>query len=154
MKIIQIEGFKGLINAAFIGICLFAGFVVFPGLVAMHLWNKYLAAGYMFPVLNTVQGVLLWGIVAISYCILTKNKMAISFKEAPQLTDSDLDMILNKAKQHSQIKKLNDLINNNDTFEKTQKTSANESNLTVSSPFSIKNDITSEKEEEKVTDIK
>ena len=65
MKIIQIDGFKGLITAAFIGICLFAGFVVFPGMVSMHLWNKYLVNLFMFPVLDVFQGVLLWGLLQL-----------------------------------------------------------------------------------------
>ena len=68
MKIIQIDGIKGLITAAFMGVCLFAGFVLFPGQVAMTLWNKYLVSSFMFPTLDLLQGVLLWGIVAISYC--------------------------------------------------------------------------------------
>ncbi len=76
MKIIQIDGFKGLITAAFIGICLFAGFVVFPGMVSMHLWNKYLVNLFMFPVLDVFQGVLLWGIIAITYCILSKKRFS------------------------------------------------------------------------------
>lgn len=35
MKVIQINGIKGLITAVFIGVCLFAGFVLFPGYTAM-----------------------------------------------------------------------------------------------------------------------
>ena len=42
MKVVKIDGFKGIFAAVFIGVCLFAGFVIFPGMVAMHLWNKYL----------------------------------------------------------------------------------------------------------------
>lgn len=98
MKIIQIDGMKGLISAVFIGACLFAGFVIFPGYAAMHLWNKYLAAGYMFPVLNLFQGVLLWGITAISYCILSKKGLAVSFRETPELSDEELDKILKNAR--------------------------------------------------------
>ena len=67
MKVVQINGIKGLITALFIGVCLFAGFVIFPGYVAMTLWNKYLVANLMFPALNLIQGVLLWGIAAITF---------------------------------------------------------------------------------------
>ena len=38
-KIIQIAGFRGLFMALFIGICLAAGFVVFPAKVAVYAWN-------------------------------------------------------------------------------------------------------------------
>ena len=119
MKIVQIDGIRGLITAVFIGVCLLAGFVVFPGMVAMHLWNKYLVNLYMFPVLNILQGVLLWGIVAITYLILTKNEMPISFKETKGLSDSELDMIIKQARIQSQIKRVNKMINKSDIFEKT-----------------------------------
>lgn len=119
MKIVQIDGIRGLITAVFIGVCLFAGFVVFPGMVAMHLWNKYLVNLYMFPVLNILQGVLLWGIVAITYLILTKNEMPISFKETKGLSDRELDMIIKQARIQSQIKRVNKMINKSDIFEKT-----------------------------------
>lgn len=119
MKIVQIDGIRGLITAVFIGVCLFAGFVVFPGMVAMHLWNKYLVNLYMFPVLNILQGVLLWGIVAITYLILTKNEMPISFKETKGLSDSELDMIIKQARIQSQIRRVNKMINKSDIFEKT-----------------------------------
>ena len=98
MKIIQIDGIRGLVTALFIGVCLFAGFVVFPGLVAMHYWNKYLVNLFMFPMLNLFQGVLLWAIVAISYFILSKKGLAVSFKNTPELSDEELDMILKKSK--------------------------------------------------------
>ncbi len=152
MKIIQIDGIKGLITATFIGICLFAGFVIFPGTVAMNLWNKYLAAEYMFPTLNLLQGVLLWAIIAITYCILSKNSFAVSYKDAPPLSDAELDMILNKAKIQSKIKKINTIISKSDRFEKSQ---TKDKDLHISTPFPIKNDVAKEqKEDEKVSDIK
>ena len=49
MKVIKIDGIKGLFTAVFMGMCLFAGFVISPGYAAMYLWNKYLVTGYMFP---------------------------------------------------------------------------------------------------------
>lgn len=120
MKIIQIDGIRGLITAAFMGVCLFAGFVIFPGFVAMHYWNKYLVALYMFPELNLLQGVLLWGIIAITYCILSKKGLAVSFKDTPELSDRELDMIMKKARIQSQINKVNKLIQKSDCFEKSK----------------------------------
>jgi len=153
MKIIQIDGFRGLLTAAFIGVCLFAGFVVFPGLVAMHLWNKYLVGAFMFPVLNLFQGVLLWGIVAISYCILCKKGLAVSLKDTPELSDSELDMIMKKAKIHSQMRKVNSIIQKSDTFEKSSKdalnTQSSDKNLShVSSPISVNNEKISVKDDD------
>lgn len=161
MKIIQIDGFRGLITAAFMGVCLFAGFVIFPGFVAMYYWNKYLVNLYMFPVLNLLQGVLLWAIVAISYCILSKKGLAVSFKEAPELSDRELDMIMKKARIQSQISKVNQMIQKADKFENSSKSnnklSSSEKDLScISSPISINKENTSDlkKEDETVSNLK
>lgn len=154
MKIIQIDGFKGLITAAFMGVCLFAGFVMFPGLVAMHLWNKYLVSNLMFPIINLFQGILLWAITAISYFILSKKGFAVSFKDAPELSDSELDMIMKKAKIHSHMTKVNKIIQSKDCFEKLKKDSKSLSDKDLShmsSSISRTEDASAEvKEEESV----
>ena len=117
MKIIQIEGFKGLVSAVFIGACLIAGFVISPGYAAMTLWNKYLVSSYMFPQLNLLQGILLWAIVVITYCILTKGGFAVSLKNTPELSDEELDSIIKTAKISTQMKMLNRNISKTDRFE-------------------------------------
>lgn len=117
MKIIQIDGIKGLVTALFIGVCTFAGFVIFPGQVAMTLWNKYLASSFMFPTLNLMQGVLLWGIAAISYCIVSKKGFAVTFKNTPELSDEELDAIMKSAKLSSQIRMINRNVSKFDKFE-------------------------------------
>ena len=161
MKIIQIDGFRGLITAAFMGVCLFAGFVIFPGMVAMHYWNKYLVTLYMFPQLSILQGVLLWGIVAISYFIVSKKGLAVSFKETPELSEKEIDMIMKNAKIHSQINKVNQIIRKADCFEKSNKNvmkSVNsEKDLSnISSPIMDKNkdNHVESKEDKTLTDIK
>ena len=121
MKIVQIDGFKGLISAVFIGACLFAGFVISPGYVAMTLWNKYLVSAYMFPQLNLIQGILLWAIVVITYCILTKGGFAVSFKNTPELSDEELDSIIRSAKVSTQMRMLNKAISKSDKFDSIQK---------------------------------
>jgi hypothetical protein len=116
MKIIQIDGIRGLITAAFVGVCLFAGFVMFPGLVAMSLWNKYLVNLYMFPVINIFQGVLLWGMCAISYSIITKNKFALSFRNTPELSEEELNSIIKSAKIKAHTQMMNKIISQSDKF--------------------------------------
>lgn len=114
MKIIQIDGIKGFITVSFISICLFAGFVIFPGFIAMYFWNKYLAAAYMFPVLNLFQGVLLWGIAVISYCIFTQKDFAISYKETPELSDEEINKILQSVKFAPRMHVINKVITQHD----------------------------------------
>ncbi len=119
MRIIQINGFRGLITALFIGLCLFAGFVVFPGACVMYGWNKYLTTLAGFPILQLYQGVLLWGIAVVAYFILNKKGLAVSFKEAPELSDSEMNMIMKNAKIYSKMRKINHVIAKSDKFEKS-----------------------------------
>ena len=91
-----------MITMAFVGICLFAGFVIFPGYVAMVLWNKILASMFAFPLVNVFQGVLLWGIAVVSYCIIFKNGFAVSFLTNPsELSEAELNMIMRNARIYS-----------------------------------------------------
>ncbi len=162
MKIVQIDGVKGVITAVFMGACLFSGFVLCPGYVAMSLWNKYLVNLYMFPTLNLFQGVLLWGIAVITYCILSKKGFAISFKNTPELSDSELNSIIQHAKIDSRMRMMNTMISKADKFEvhkndvlKTQ-TSDNKDSSLISSPISIssKKDSVENSEEENISKIK
>lgn len=121
MKVIKIDGIKGIITAVFMVACLFAGFVVSPGYVAMFLWNKYLTAGYMFPQLTLFQGILLWGIIVISYCIVTKNGLAISFKSSSGLSDEEIDTLVRTSKINSQMRMMNQIISKSDKFEGSKK---------------------------------
>ncbi len=136
MKIFQINGFRGLIMTAFIVCCLFAGFVIFPGVVAMHLWNKYLVNLLSFPMLNLFQGVLLWGITAVSYFIISNGRLPVSFETPDSLSDAELNMIMKKARISSDMRKINAMMKKADTFEKSLKPSDNKSGMT--SPISEK----------------
>lgn len=156
MKIVKINGFKGLISAVFMCACLFAGFVIFPGQVAMNLWNKYLTASFMFPQLNLLQGVLLWSIAVLSYSVLFKKGFEISFDKPPSLSDAELDMIMKKAKIHSKMKNINNMVSKTDAFEKSHKDlGQTEKDLShVSSPISLNHELSEKKDEETISNLK
>lgn len=135
MKIFQINGFRGLIATALIICCLFAGFVLFPGVVAAHLWNKYFVNLLSFPVIDTFQGVLLWLITAISYYIISNGKLPVSFETPENLSDAELNMIMKKARISADLRKINKIIEQSDSFQKS-KNIENKSNMT--SPMSEK----------------
>ena len=136
MKIFQINGFRGLVMTAFIVCCLFAGFVVFPGVVAMYLWNKYLVNLLSFPTLSLFQGVLLWGIMAVSYFIISNGKLPVSFETPDSLSDAELNMIMKQARISSDLRKINSIMKNRDTFSKATLKSDNKTGMT--SPMSEK----------------
>ena len=131
MKVIKIDGIRGILTAAFCLVCGFAGFIVFPGQVIAHYWNLYLVNLYMFPQISVFQGVLLWLMMGISYCILTSKKgFALSFQDTPfppgfgdihKLSDNDLRKIIEKAKTDTKNFKSGNLLNTSNPFEQLSK---------------------------------
>jgi hypothetical protein len=121
MKVIRIDGIKGLFTAVFMAACLFAGFVISPGYAAMYLWNKYLVAAYMFPQLSLFQGVLLWAMIFLTYCILTKGRFAVSFQSSNDMRDEELESIIRSAKINSQLRMMNKQLSQKDKFVRNDK---------------------------------
>lgn len=107
-KIIQISGFRGIIMAIFIVTCLVAGFVGFPGLVAMNIWNHF-AGGYV-PEINLYQGILLWAIIAISCFIASKQRFAVSFETPKELNEEEMNILMERIRMQSQAKMINKMM--------------------------------------------
>lgn len=101
-NIIQINGTRGLILVAGIVCCLFVGFVIFPGWVAMHLWN--FTAGYFeqMPVIGVIQGILLWGIAAVSYFTFRKDKLVVCMRASDGLSDEELKSVFSNIRRQAQ----------------------------------------------------
>lgn len=102
-RVIQIDGFRGLVLALFAVVCLAAGFVAFPGFVAMSIWNHFQA----LPAINLFQGVLLWIIVAMSLYLANGRKVQISFASPRELTDAEMNKLMERVRLQSQVKMLN-----------------------------------------------
>ena len=58
-RIIQISGIRGILTVIFVVTCLAAGFIAFPAIVAMRVWN-FFAELAVIPSINVWQGLLLW----------------------------------------------------------------------------------------------
>lgn len=109
-KIIQIAGFRGLFMALFIGICLAAGFVVFPAKVAVYAWN-YLALNYFsIPSINLFQGVLLWAIIVMICYMANNNRMVISFAQPKQLSEEEMKRLMERIRLQAQARQLNTMV--------------------------------------------
>lgn len=106
INIIQIKGFRGLMLAAFVITCLFAGFVVFPGLVAMKLWNYTMVHTLQIPTIGLFQGILLWGIIAGSYFTFKKDKYLVCMKTPEGLSDEELKAVFEDVKKQAQNDKI------------------------------------------------
>ena len=105
-RVIQIDGLRGLVMALFAVVCLAAGFVGFPGLVAMTIWNCF----DILPPINLFQGILLWAIVAMSIYLLNGRKVLISFASPKELTDAEMDKLMERVRIQSQMRMLNSMM--------------------------------------------
>lgn len=75
-RIIDVNGFRGLLLFLFILVCLACGFIAFPGYLAMLLWNG-VAPMISLPEINMFQGILLWAIVAFTLYMFGNQKVVI-----------------------------------------------------------------------------
>ncbi len=106
LNIIQIRGIKGLVIAGMIISCLIAGFIGFPGLVAMHIWN--ITANYVenMPSIGLLQGILLWGIILASYFTFRKERLVVCMKSPQGLNDEELKSVFADLKKQAQDDKI------------------------------------------------
>ncbi len=129
-KIIQINGFRGLLTALFIITCLAAGFIAFPGFVAMNIWNYF--AGSNVPQINLYQGILLWAIIFLTYFIATKQRVAVSFATPKELNEEELKTLMERVKMQSQARMINKMIlkniEENEKISQTQNASDDKTN--------------------------
>ena len=101
-NVIQINGIKGLIMAGGIVACLFAGFVMFPGMVMKTVWNIISSSIGIIPQIATLQGVLLWGIVVVSYFAFRRKGFMVEFKSADDLSRDELDEVMQRIRMERQ----------------------------------------------------
>lgn len=106
LNVIQIKGIKGLIILGLVLCCLTAGFVVFPGWVAMHIWNAIAEFINFVPLIGIVQGVLLWGIIVASYLIFKKDRIVVCVKSPKGLNEDELKAVFADLKKQNAEEKI------------------------------------------------
>ena len=101
LNIIQINGIKGLIYVGFIVSCLAAGFIGFPSIVCMKLWNFTAGFTTNIPQIGIIQGILLWGIIAGAYFTFRKEKLVVCMKSTDGLNEEELKAVFEEMKKRS-----------------------------------------------------
>lgn len=101
MNVIQIKGVRGLILAGFVVSCLIAGFIAFPGLVSMYVWNYIASFSLAVPTIGLFQGILLWGILLASYFIFRKERVIVCMKSPQGLSEEELKSVFANVKRQS-----------------------------------------------------
>ena len=105
-NVIQVKGIRGLVIIGMIACCLFAGFVVFPGWVAMNLWNFIAKYFVQVPTIGLIQGILLWGIIIASYFTFRKERLVVCMKTPQGLSDEELKAVFADIKKQAQDDKI------------------------------------------------
>ena len=139
LKVIQINGFRGICMALAILTCLIAGFVAFPGLVLMTGWNFISNKTMLIPPLGIIQGILLWGIIVVSYMILKKRHVMVSFKTPTELSDEELDEVMERIKIDTTTKMMSEIIAKSKLDKKPTIISAEELEKEISKELEISN---------------
>ena len=106
MKIIQINGFRGLLLGAFVLTCTIAGFVAFPGLVTKEVWNFLAEPIAMIPAISLIGGILLWSIILFSFFMFKKNKFIVSFNSPQNLSDDEFRLMMSDMEKRGIVKRL------------------------------------------------
>lgn len=101
LNVIQIRGIRGIILTVGAICCLAAGFIVFPGWVAMHIWNKFASLTGTIPLIGLIQGTLLWGIIIAAYFTFKKNSLVICVKSPEGLSEEELRSVFENVKGQS-----------------------------------------------------
>ena len=102
MNVIQIRGIRGLLIAIFVGCCLAAGFIAFPGFLCMAVWNLIAEHVQEIPSIGIIQGLLLWGILIASYFAFKKDRVVVCFKTPQGLSEDELKAVFADLKKQSE----------------------------------------------------
>lgn len=101
IRVLKINGFRGLFLFIFVICCLVAGFIVFPAVLTMHVWNYLSFKTGSILVLNFVEGLLLWAIIAFSVFLFNKKKFIVSFNSQQELSEEEVNEVLSKVRSHA-----------------------------------------------------
>lgn len=101
MRVLQINGFRGIFLALFIVSCLIVGFVAFPAFLTMNIWNYLAVKTGSFPPITFVEGLLLWAIIIFGTYLFNKRKFIVSFNAQQELTEDEVRHVLSKIKNQA-----------------------------------------------------
>lgn len=106
-RIIEIRGFKGLLTAIFIFCCLVTGFTVFPGFIAMNLWNVIAKNVTNMPSMQLLHGVMLWAIIFLIWYAFSGKQFSLHFGCEGSMSDERLQELVEQIQRENEENKDN-----------------------------------------------
>jgi len=101
LRVVQINGFRGLLLTFFIISCLIAGFIAFPAFLTMNGWNYLALRTGSFHTITFWGGLLLWAIIAFSFYLFNKRRFILSFNARQELSEDELNSVISRIKNHT-----------------------------------------------------
>ena len=74
IKVIEINGLRGILAVVYAVICAAAGFIIFPAWALMSLWNYFGQYIYNFPHMNLLHGFMLYAVIVLLYVATNSNR--------------------------------------------------------------------------------
>ena len=66
IKIVEINGLRGIFLIAYVFICAGAGFILFPAWVIMSVWNWFGIYVYSLPHMNLIHGLMMYALIILT----------------------------------------------------------------------------------------
>lgn len=111
LRVIKINGFRGIFLSLFIVSCIIAGFIVFPSFITMNMWNYLAVKTSSFPLIDINEAVLLWAIIVFSIFIFNKKKFIVSFNAKHELTEDEVREVVSKFKSQAEANEEKETVN-------------------------------------------
>lgn len=101
LKIVEINGFRGLLLMLFIVACAITGFVLAPSWFLMKVYNHFASDFYFLHKMNLAHGGMLWAIIVLSIYAMNRDKVFVSCKSPQIISGEDMKNIIEKSKNVS-----------------------------------------------------
>ena len=96
VKVIEINGLRGLLVVFYAIVCAVAGFVLFPAWALMQLWNMLGTYVYNLPHMNLLHGFMLYAIAVLLYFATNSHKTCFGISSM-NLSKSHISSIIKDA---------------------------------------------------------
>ena len=96
IKVVEINGFRGILVIAYAIVCAVAGFIFFPAWALMHLWNLFGTYVYHLPHMSYLHGFMLYAIIVLLYFATNSHKTCVGISSV-NLSKSHIASMMNDA---------------------------------------------------------
>lgn len=94
IKVVEINGLRGILFVIYVVICAIAGFILFPAWGLMQLWNLLGTYIYNLPQMSLLHGFMLYAILVLLYFATNSHRTCVGISSI-KLNKSHIASIMN-----------------------------------------------------------